>query len=62
MVSGVVSYNVELLGIKSVKCSKITNIQSDKIWLLVGCAFGFQTDSMISLERTVYKIKNKMHS
>ena len=40
----------------------MTNIQGDEIWLLVGSGSGFQTDSMISLEWTVYTIKNKMHN
>ena len=37
------------------------NAQGDEIWLLVGSNIGFQTASMISLERILYKIKNKMH-
>ena len=39
--------------------SKMTNIQ---VWLFVGSGIGFQTAYTISSERTVYKIKNKMHN
>ena len=35
--------------------SKMTNIQGDDIWLLVGSGISFQTASMICLERTVFK-------
>ena len=37
----------------------MTNIQGDKIWLLVGRGIDLLTASMISLERTVYKSKRK---
>ena len=56
MVMGVASYNVELLWIESVTFSKMTKLQGDEIWLLVGSGTGFQTYSMISLERTVYNM------
>ena len=56
MVTGLASYNVQLLWIESIKFSKITEIQGDEIWLLVGSGIGFQTTSTIFLERTVYKI------
>ena len=46
----------------NVTFSKMTNIQGDEIWLLLGGGIGFQTASTISLERTEYKIKNKMHN
>ena len=42
--------------IEFVTFSKMTNIQGDEIWLLLGSGIGFQTVSMISLERTMYKI------
>ena len=61
MVTGQASYNVYSLWSESVKCSKITNIQGDEMWLLVGRDIGVQTTSLISVERTVYKIYNKMH-
>ena len=53
MVTGAASYNVKLWGIESVTFSKMTNIQIDEIWLLVGSGIGFQTGSTISLQRTV---------
>ena len=59
---GVASYNVQFLWIESVTFSTMTTMQGDEIWLLVGSGTGFQTASMISLERTVYKIENKMHN
>ena len=39
--------------------SKMTKTQGNEIWLLVGSGIGFQTDSIIALERTVYKSKIK---
>ena len=56
MVIDAASYNVQLLWIDSVKFSKMTNIQDDEIWLLVGMDIGFQINSTICVERTQYKI------
>ena len=46
----------------NVTFSKITSIHGDEISLLLGIGIDFQTASMISLERTVYKIKINLHN
>ena len=40
----------------------MTQLQGDEIWLLIGSGIGFKTASVISLEKTMYKNKNEMHS
>ena len=58
-------YNVQLLLIEFVtfsKIKKVTNILGDEIRLLVGSGICLQTASIVSLQMTVYKFKNKMHN